>query len=606
MNDVAFNHDGTMLATTGDDSAARVWDPETGEELRSLEGPPDNAVGGPSFSRVGSLFAAAWPLEGMTRVMDLTTGRTVREITAVAGPGRTSFSPDGQRIVIGSFYQPVAVVVDVSSGAEVFTLSGHKAPISDVAWSPDGRWIATASADGSTRIWEAETGRPRFRLSGHTADVFAVDWSPDSTRLVTGSTDGTARVWRITQEGATGLLSLSSQGTRSGVAGAAFSPDGDRVMTGDGRITAVEVWDVSITGDAEWANLPAVPLFEGSAAFTPDGRRLVASTVDGSATIWDPATGARLLTFGANRPSADPDRLDVFAIDPLVDGPSGTDLFAIDVSSDGALVATASANGSARVWDAATGDEMFTVRSRQEVDDVAWSPAGDLLATASADSETDTGLVTIVDRSGDQVAALPEESGVRFGSVRFSPDGRQLLTTSFDTGDPTPTGNDVNIWDWERGEVVRTIEALAQRAIYDPTGALIATTAGVDGVAEIWDSETGQKIATLAGHTGGVEAVAFSADGTRLASAGADGTVRLWDPRAGEQLLVLRGHAGLVSSVSFSPDVSRLASVGADGYVRVWALDLDDLIEIAEGELTRTFTDVECRQYLHVPNCPSS
>jgi WD40 repeat protein/DNA-binding SARP family transcriptional activator len=606
MNDVAFNHDGTMLATTGDDSAARVWDPETGEELRSLEGPPENAVGGPSFSRVGSLFAAAWPLEGMTRVMDLTTGRTVREITAVAGPSRTAFSPDGTQIAIGSFYEPVAVVADVSSGAEVFTLSGHKAPISDVAWSPDGRWIATASADGSTRIWEAETGRPRFRLSGHTADVFAVDWSPDSTRLVTGSTDGTARVWRITQEGATGLLSLSSQGTRSGVAGAAFSPDGDRVMTGDGRITAVEVWDVSITGDAEWANLPAVPLFEGSAAFTPDGRRLVTSTVDGSATVWDPATGTRLLTFGANHPSADPDRLDVFAIDPLVDGPSGTDLFAIDVSSDGALVATASANGSARVWDAATGDKMFTVRSRQEVDDVAWSPAGDLLATASADSETDTGLVTIVDRSGDQVAALPEESGVRFGSVRFSPDGRQLLTTSFDTGDPTPTGNDVNIWDWERGEVVRTIEALARRAIYDPTGALIATTAGVDGVAEIWDSETGQKIATLAGHTGGVEAVAFSADGTRLASAGADGTVRLWDPRAGEQLLVLRGHAGLVSSVSFSPDVSRLASVGADGYVRVWALDLDDLIEIAEGELTRTFTDVECRQYLHVPNCPSS
>jgi WD40 repeat protein len=249
---------------------------------------------------------------------------------------------------------------------------------------------------------------------------------------------------------------------------------------------------------------------------------------------------------------------------------------------------------------------MFTVRARQEVDDVAWSPAGDLLAAASADSETDTGLVTIVDRSGDQVAALPQESGVRFGSVRFSPDGRLLLTTSFDTGDPTPTGNDVNIWDWERGEVVRTIEALAQRAIYDPTGALIATTAGVDGVAEIWDSETGQKIATLAGHTGGVEAVAFSADGTRLASAGADGTVRLWDPRSGEELLVLRGHAGLVSSVSFSPDVSRLASVGADGYVRVWALDLDDLIEIAEGELTRTFTDVECRQYLHVPNCPSS
>ena len=607
MNDVAFNRDGTMLATTGDDGAARIWHPETGENLWSLERPPGNSAGGPSFSADGSLFAAAWPHEGVTRVMDLTSGRTIREITAVEGPGRTSLSPNGGHIAIGSFDQPVAVVVDVRSGAEVFTLSGHQAPIIDVAWSPDGRWIATASADGSTRIWEAETGRSRFRLSGHTADVIAVDWSPDSTRLVTGSADGTARMWRITQDGATGLLALSSQRTRSGVAGAAFSPDGDRVMTGDGRITAVEVWDVSITGDAEWANLPAVPLFGGSAAFTPDGRRLVTSTVDGSATVWDPATGARMLTFGPNHLSADPDRFDVFAIDQLVDGPSGSDLFAIDVSSDGELVATASADGSAKVWDAATGDEMFTVHARQEVDDVAWSPAGDLLATASADPETGTGMVTIVDRSGEQVAALPQAPGVRFGSVRFSPDGRSLLTTSFDTGDPTPTTSEVNIWDWERGEVVKTIEASAQRAIYDPTGALIATMtrpAG-DGVAEIWDAATGHKIATLAGHTGAVEAVAFSTDGTRLASAGADGTVRLWDPRSGEQQLVLRGHAGLVSSVAFSPDGSRLASVGADGYVRVWALDLDDLIDIAEGELTRTFTDEECRQYLHMPTCPS-
>jgi WD40 repeat protein/DNA-binding SARP family transcriptional activator/tRNA A-37 threonylcarbamoyl transferase component Bud32 len=604
MNDVAFNHDGTMLATTGDDSAARIWDPETGEELRSLQGPPDNSAGGPSFSADGSAFAAAWPLEGVTRVMDLTTGRTIREITVVQGPGRTSFSPDGKQIAIGSFYEPVAAVVDVRSGAQVFTLSGHKASVSDVAYSPDGRWIATASVDGSARIWEAETGRPRFRLSGHTAGVFAVDWSPDSTRLITGSLDGTAKVWRITDDGATALLSVSSQGTRSGVVGVAFSPDGDRVMTGDSGITAVEVWDVSITGDVEWAKLPAVPLVGGSAVFTPDGGRLVSSTVNGSATVWDLATGARSLTFGPSHPSGDPDRIDVFAIDPLVDGPSGTDLVAIDVSSDGALVATASADGSGRVWDAATGDEMFTVRARDEVDDVAWNPAGDLLATASADSETETGLVTIVDTSGDQVAALPEAPGVRFGSVRFSPDGRLLLTTSSEVGDPTPTGNDVSIWDWERGKIVRTIEASAQRAIYDPTGALIATTAGVDGVAEIWDSETGQKVATLAGHTGGVEAVAFSADGTRLASAGADGTVRLWDPRSGEQLLVLRGHAGLVSSVAFSPDGSRLASVGADGYARVWALDLDDLIEIAEGELTRTLTDQECRQYLHVSSCP--
>ena len=98
--------------------------------------------------------------------------------------------------------------------------------------------------------------------------------------------------------------------------------------------------------------------------------------------------------------------------------------------------------------------------------------------------------------------------------------------------------------------------------------------------------------------------LAFSADGTRLATAGGDGTVRVWDPGIGEQLLVLRGHKGAVNSVAFSPDGWRLASAAADGTVRSWALDLDELVEIAENGLTRTLTDEECRQYLHTERCP--
>lgn len=117
--------------------------------------------------------------------------------------------------------------------------------------------------------------------------------------------------------------------------------------------------------------------------------------------------------------------------------------------------------------------------------------------------------------------------------------------------------------------------------------------------------QTGQRVAALTRHTGAVTDLAFSANGSRLATGSADGTVRVWDPHTGEQLLVLRGHSAAVSSVSFSPDGSRLASASRDGTVRVWALDLDDLAEIAERELTRTFTDEECRQYLHVPTCPS-
>jgi WD40 repeat protein len=98
--------------------------------------------------------------------------------------------------------------------------------------------------------------------------------------------------------------------------------------------------------------------------------------------------------------------------------------------------------------------------------------------------------------------------------------------------------------------------------------------------------------------------VAFSPDETRLATGAIDGTVTIWDAASGEQLLVLRGHYTFAASVAFSPDGSQLASVGAEGLVRIWALDLDDLVEIAERELTRTLTDAECKQYLHLTQCP--
>lgn len=108
---------------------------------------------------------------------------------------------------------------------------------------------------------------------------------------------------------------------------------------------------------------------------------------------------------------------------------------------------------------------------------------------------------------------------------------------------------------------------------------------------------------TLAGHTGAVNDIAFTTDGSRLATGGGDGTIRIWDPESGDNLLSLDGHIGAISSVAFNPAGTQLATAGVDGTVRIWALDLDELVEIAERRVTRDFTDDECVRYLHQRSC---
>jgi len=138
---------------------------------------------------------------------------------------------------------------------------------------------------------------------------------------------------------------------------------------------------------------------------------------------------------------------------------------------------------------------------------------------------------------------------------------------------------------------------------FDPSGDRFAL-AFFDGHVELWNVDDGAKV-VLAGHIGEIRDLMFNADGSTLATAGDDGTVRLWDTATGAPKLVLRGHEAHVDSVAFSPSGALLASAGGDGITRIWALHLDDLIEIAQRNVTRQLTDQECRDYLHLEACPA-
>jgi WD40 repeat protein len=249
---------------------------------------------------------------------------------------------------------------------------------------------------------------------------------------------------------------------------------------------------------------------------------------------------------------------------------------------------------------------------------VAWSPDGDLLAISTFNFTEDPhapegvvahGSLAMVDRSGEEVAFLPdEEEWVQFLSIAFTPDGEQLIGSRSPGASWLEYFGQVVVWDWTGGRLEHRIDSGGEDAVLSPRADLLVSTPRNvvetgSQVAEVWDWATGQHLRSLS-HSGSVTLAAFSPDGSHLATASLDGTVRIWDPytEAPEQL-VLRGHSGDVEAVAWSPDGTRLASASG-GTVRVWALDLDELVDAAERGLTRTLTDDECRQYLHAEQCP--
>ena len=251
------------------------------------------------------------------------------------------------------------------------------------------------------------------------------------------------------------------------------------------------------------------------------------------------------------------------------------------------------------VWNVETGTLAFDYDVRNDViTSIDWSSDGRYLAVGGYD-----GSLHVLDADNDGRATLvgsePDPHVIQ--ALAFAPDGRTIATATFNQRQPNTMH--VSIWDWRAEKVVRELDAVGASSLaFDGSGERLAI-GFFDGNVEIRDASTGEVERSFRAGSVTVMNVVFSPDGRMLATGGEDAAIRLFDTHAesGAQQLVLRGHEFLVSGLDFSPDGKRLASATPDGVVRVWALDLDELIAIAEAELTRGLTDDECRQYLHLP-----
>jgi WD40 repeat protein/serine/threonine protein kinase len=486
--------------------------------------------------------------------------------------GSVAFSLDGRRLASGSRDKTVKIW-DSATGKELLSLKGHTEAVMSVAFSPNGQRLASGSWDKTVKIWDSVIGKELLSLKGHTGIVLSVAFSPDGQRLASGSQDMMVKIW----DSATGkeLLSLGHAGE---VASVAFSPDGRQLASGsnDG---GVELWDSAI-GKKLFSLQKGPTDSVRSVAFSPDGRRLASGSNDKTVKIWDSVTGKVLFSLDGHAGpvesvafSPDGQRLASGSADRTVktwDSRNGKELFSLKghavainsvaFSPDGQRLASGSDDLTVKLWDSTSGKELFSFRSRPwgSLEGLAFSPDGRRLASGSYDQ-----TVIWDSATGKELLSLKGHTAIVM-SVAFSPDGQRLASVSYD--------KTVKIWDSATGKELLSLMGhtdLVMSVAFSPDGRHLASGSD-DKTVKIWDSVTGKELLSLKGHTQEVNSVAFSPDGKRLASGSYDKTVKIWDSSTGKELLSLKGHTDSVRSVAFSPDSQRLASGSNDKTVKLW------------------------------------
>lgn len=280
-----------------------------------------------------------------------------------------------------------------------------------------------------------------------------------------------------------------------------------------------------------------------SAVFSPDGTRLLTASADETARIWDARTCSTVA---------------------ILKGHDGT-VFSAAFNRDGTRVVTASGDMTARIWDARTGEIIVILEGHTGiVHSAAFSPDGTRVATASVDS-----IARIWDaNNGAPIVTIgtfgSAQDKARTNSIAFSPDGRRLVTASDD--------ETAQVWDTITGALIMTLkghENYVISAAFSPDGTRLVT-ASRDWTGRLWDAHNGALLATLEGHEDDVIFAAFSPDGTQLVTTSRDKTARLWDARNGEAIATLEGHTDTLTAATFRSDGMRLATASSDGTARLW------------------------------------
>ncbi|MBI4663006.1 MAG: AAA-like domain-containing protein [Verrucomicrobia bacterium] len=492
-------------------------------------------------------------------------------------------------------------------------LRGHDGPVNAAVFSPNGRFLVSAGADGVARVWDTNQRQTVTIFTNHMGSINSADFNADSQRVVTASDDQTARVW----EARTGreLVAIKLE---TPVQSAKFSPDGEHIATVSVDDT-VRLWVVK-TGE-KFSSPPPQTNLVTSIAFSPNGKLLAVACDDNIVRLWEEQTWWHLTNFVGhagfiNDVSFSPDSLLVVTASddqtnrvwrttngrPVAEFkvPSGYSLSAV-FSPNAQFVLTAGQDGAARIFDLSSKETVVELKGHDgPLNQASYSPDGKTIITAGADGTArlweapapyslesvrefrgpvyplafakDNNLVVIAGWSDFTQAAKPRDSNVSsrlpFGApppskLADSPDRRFAVVA---LGEDTAGIQSVS------SSASTPLSGLTHRltsAAFSCDGLFVAG-ASIDGAIHIWESRTGQPIGRPKRHGSGVTSVVFSPNCQLLLTASADATARLWSVFEERSIPPLQGHAGVVTCAVFSPDGRHVATGGADKTARLW------------------------------------
>jgi WD40 repeat protein len=552
------------------------------------------------------------------------TGR-LRLLSVRAGAIHSQAVAPGSGLAATGASDGTVMLWDLAAGVALRTLRGHTLPVAALAFSPDGKRVASVATDvaqpaagSEMKIWNISDGRELAAARMPKRWHLAASFSPDGRHLLTGgfrldlglfgwTAAGEIEVWNPE----TGREERSLAQPGQPVFCLAFSPDGSSLVAGSGPVGdetrglprgagAATLWSTT-----DWRQQRRIGSHEAglfSVEFTPDGKRLVTAGVHMPVRLWDVAGGREVLKLEGNqgvvrRATVSPDgrRLATAGFDGLVKlwdlqtakelatlrGHAGL-VYGADFSADGRGVITSGIDGTVRLWDATTGelDALEVPCQEGAAARVAFSPDGRSLGWTSLTLEKygEVGVWNVAE--GKTVFAHRDRTRACFG-LAFSPDGSSLYVGTAAAGRSTGS---IQVRDANTGRVTQTLdvrEGGVGRLAPTPDGRWLISSCQT-GPLSVWDMQTGTRPRSLAGHRLDVFALAVSPDGKRLASGagkfqGPGGELTLWDLASGEGH-PFQGVKDGVTGLAFSPDGGRLASAHFGEEILVWDVETRALL----------------------------